>query len=58
VVVRKENSEHGENGKGHEGLDWFRPPGVKPYVNYAVELGVNGEVPFNGALGCLIWLAG
>jgi hypothetical protein len=25
VVVRKENSEHGENGKRHKGLDWFRP---------------------------------
>jgi hypothetical protein len=25
VGVHRENSKHGENGKGHEGLDWFRP---------------------------------
>jgi hypothetical protein len=24
-----ENSEHGEYGKGHEGLDWSRPPESK-----------------------------
>jgi hypothetical protein len=29
VVVRRENSEHSGNGKGHEGLDWFRPPESK-----------------------------
>jgi hypothetical protein len=28
---------------------------VKPYVQYAVELGVNGGVHLNGALGRLIW---
>jgi hypothetical protein len=25
VVIRRENSEHGGNDKGHKGLDWFRP---------------------------------
>jgi hypothetical protein len=29
VVVRRENSELGKNSKGHEGLDWFRPPESK-----------------------------
>jgi hypothetical protein len=29
VVVRGRNSEHDENGNGHEGLDWFRPPESK-----------------------------
>jgi hypothetical protein len=29
VVVRRVNSEHSENGKGHEGLDWFSPPESK-----------------------------
>jgi hypothetical protein len=29
VVVRRENSEYGENGKRHKGLDWFRPPESK-----------------------------
>jgi hypothetical protein len=32
VVVRRENSEHGENGKGHESLDWSGLRRVKPYV--------------------------
>jgi hypothetical protein len=45
VVVCKENSEHGENGKRHKGLDWFRPLESKPYVQYAVKLGVNGGSP-------------
>jgi hypothetical protein len=58
VVVRRENSEHGENGERHKGLDWFRPPESKPYVQYAVELCVKGEVPSNGALRRLIWPAG
>jgi hypothetical protein len=31
---------------------------VKPYVQHAVELGVDGEVSLNGALGHLIWSAG
>jgi hypothetical protein len=25
MVVRRENSEHDENGERHKGLDWFRP---------------------------------
>jgi hypothetical protein len=25
VVVHRWNSEHGENGEGLKGLDWFRP---------------------------------
>jgi hypothetical protein len=29
VVVRRENSEHGENGERHKGLDWFRHPESK-----------------------------
>jgi hypothetical protein len=29
VVVRKENSECGESGKIHKGLDRFRPPESK-----------------------------
>jgi hypothetical protein len=29
VVVRRWNSECGENGKGHKGLDWFRHPESK-----------------------------
>jgi hypothetical protein len=29
VVVRRENSKHGEYGKEHEGLYWFRPPESK-----------------------------
>jgi hypothetical protein len=36
------------------GLDWFKPPESKTLVQYAVGLCVNGEVPFNGALGRLI----
>jgi hypothetical protein len=57
VVVRRGNLELGENGKGHEGLDWFRPPESKTLFS-VVELGVNGEIPSNGALGRLIWPAG
>jgi hypothetical protein len=55
VVVRRENSEYGENGKRHRGLEWFRLQRVKPYVQYAVGLCVNGGVPSNGALSRLIW---
>jgi hypothetical protein len=29
VLVRGWNSEHGEDGKSHKGLDWFRPPESK-----------------------------
>jgi hypothetical protein len=29
VVVRRENSEHGENGEDTRDLDWFRPPESK-----------------------------
>jgi hypothetical protein len=58
VVVHRENSEHSENGERHNGLDCFRPPESKPYVQYVVELVVNGEVPLNGAQGRLIWPAG
>jgi hypothetical protein len=29
VVVHRWNSEYGENGEGHKGLDWFRPPESK-----------------------------
>jgi hypothetical protein len=29
VVVHKWNSELGENGNGHEGLDWFKTPESK-----------------------------
>jgi hypothetical protein len=29
VVVRRENSEHGENGERNKGLDWFMHPESK-----------------------------
>jgi hypothetical protein len=29
VVVRRENSEYGEDGERHKGLYWFRPPESK-----------------------------
>jgi hypothetical protein len=29
VVVHRWNSEYSENGEGHKGLDWFRPPESK-----------------------------
>jgi hypothetical protein len=46
VVVHEWNSEHGENGEGHKGLDWFRPPESKTLRPvYVVGLWVNGEVP-------------
>jgi hypothetical protein len=51
VVVRRRNSEYGENGKGHRDLDWFKPQESKIL---RPELCVNGEVPSNGALGRLI----
>jgi hypothetical protein len=34
------------------------PESKKPYVQYVVELGVNGGIPLNGAIGYLIWPAG
>jgi hypothetical protein len=44
--------------RGHKGLDWFKPPESKTYVQYVVGLGVNGGFPLNGALGRLIWPVG
>jgi hypothetical protein len=29
VIVRRENSEHDENGERHKGLDGFGPPEIK-----------------------------
>jgi hypothetical protein len=59
VVVRRANSEHGENGERHKGLDWSRPPESKTL--HPVCGGImreSGQVPSNGALGHHIWSTG
>jgi hypothetical protein len=51
------NSEHGKNGNGHRGLDWFRPPERNP-TSSVLGLCERGVVPSNRGLGCVIWTAG
>jgi hypothetical protein len=58
VVLRRENSEHGENSEDTRISTASGLRRVKSYVQYAVVLGVNREVPLNRAIGHLIWPAG
>jgi hypothetical protein len=58
VVVHRRNSEYDENGEGHKGLDWFRPPESKTLRPVCGGIMRNGEVSSNGALGHLIWSTG
>jgi hypothetical protein len=48
------NSEHGKNGDGHKGLDWFVP--LENETQHIVWGGTlrEREVPSNGALDRLI----
>jgi hypothetical protein len=58
VLVRRENSEHGENGERHKGLDWFSPPESKTLRPVCSGIMCEWGGPSNGALGRLIWPTG
>jgi hypothetical protein len=60
VVVHRWNSELGENGNGHEGLDWFRPLESKPYVQFGIgimwrEICPQGGRPRSPYIGLRPW---